>query len=139
MTEPAMNGNNSHLPSQEPTIDITGVGDQGAGNVAAGMRPSGEHQQPAMTQPTMEQVVQMLWAERTQTQAQNQQLQQHLSQIQSAVHSQTIIQPSVKDFSTSLQRRIRFLVLPRSLNVGLTKRSCKWTSLGFRVQMTFFA
>jgi hypothetical protein len=74
MTEPAMNGNNSHLPSREPTIDITGVGGQGAGNVAAGM------------------------AERTQTQGQNQQLQQHLSQIQSAVHSQTIIQPSVQDF-----------------------------------------
>jgi Retrotransposon gag protein len=101
MTEPTMNSHNSHLPSQELTIDLTGVGNKGAGNVAAAGKASqsGEHQQqPAMPQPTLEQVVQMLWAERTQTQAQNQQLQQQLSQIQSEVHSQAIIQPSAQDF-----------------------------------------
>jgi hypothetical protein len=101
MTEPTMSGNDSLLPSQEPTIDISGMGDQGAGNVAAAgnASQSGEHQQqPAMSQPTLEQVVQMLWAERTQTQAQNQQLQQQLSQIQSEVHSQPIIKPSAQDF-----------------------------------------
>jgi hypothetical protein len=46
----------------------------------------------------LEQVVQILWTERTQTRAQNQQLQQKLSQIQSEVHSQAIIQPSAQDF-----------------------------------------
>jgi Retrotransposon gag protein len=51
-----------------------------------------------MAQPTLEQVVQILWAERTQTQAQNQQLQQQLSQIRSEVHSQAIIQASAQDF-----------------------------------------
>jgi hypothetical protein len=105
MAEPTLSGKNPHLPSQvpsqEPTIDITGVGDQGAGNVVAGgnASQSGEHQQqPAMAQPTLEQVVQLLWAERTQTQGQNQQLQQKLSQIQTEVHSQAIIQPPAQDF-----------------------------------------
>jgi hypothetical protein len=101
MAEPSMSGNNSHLPSQEPTINKTGLGDQGAGNVAAAgnASQSGEHQQqPAMAQPTLEQVVQMLWAERMQIQEQNQQLQQQLSQIQSEVHNQAIIQPSAQDF-----------------------------------------
>jgi hypothetical protein len=96
-----MSGKNSHLPSQEPTIDITGVGYQGAGNVTAAENASqsGEHQQqPAIAQPTLEKVVQILWAERTQTQAQNQQLLQQLSQIQSEFHSQAIIQPSAQDF-----------------------------------------
>jgi hypothetical protein len=51
-----------------------------------------------MAQPTLEHVVLMLWAERTQSQAQNQKLQQLLSQIQSEVHSQAIIQPSAQDF-----------------------------------------
>jgi predicted secreted protein len=46
----------------------------------------------------MEQVVQMLWAERSHTQALNQKLQQLLSQIQSHVHSQATIQPSAQDF-----------------------------------------
>jgi hypothetical protein len=96
-----MSDNISHLPSQEPTIDVTGVGDQGAGNVVAAgnASQSGKHRrQPAMAQLTLEQVVQMIWAERTQTQAQNQRLQQQLSQIQSEVHSQAIIQPSAQDF-----------------------------------------
>jgi hypothetical protein len=101
MAEPTMSGNNSHLPSLEPTINRTGVGDQGAGNVAAARNASqsGEYQQqPAMAQPTLEQERHMLWADRTQNQAQNQQLQQQLSQIQSEVHSQAIIQPAAQDF-----------------------------------------
>jgi hypothetical protein len=61
-----MSGNNPLLTSQEPTIDITGVGDQGAGNgeAAGNVSQSGDHQQlHAMAQPTLEQVVQMLRAE----------------------------------------------------------------------------
>jgi hypothetical protein len=55
-----MSGKNSLLGSQEPRIDITGVGDRGAGNVAAAGIASqwGEHQQqPAMAQSTLEQEV----------------------------------------------------------------------------------
>jgi uncharacterized protein (DUF2132 family) len=96
-----VSGNIPQFPSQEPRIDITGVGGKGAGNgAAAGNASQSEEklQQPAMAQPTMEQVVQMLWAERSHTQALNQKLQQQLSQIQSHVHSQATIQPSAQDF-----------------------------------------
>jgi hypothetical protein len=64
MAESTKSGNISQLPSQEPTIYITRVGDQGAGNGAAAgnASQSGEHQQPAKTKPTLEQVIQMLWA-----------------------------------------------------------------------------
>jgi hypothetical protein len=101
MADPAMIGNIPQPPNQEPKIDITGVGGQGAGKDAeAGNVPqSWDHpQQPAVAQPTMDQVVQILWADRTQTQVLNQQLQQQLSQVQTQVRSQATFQPSAQDF-----------------------------------------